>query len=103
MSLKQVRYHTLKETNFKGTDQTVQMLRLVKTFVVCMQQSRVFWHRGPYYNIRPLVKSATEKIISYFLTKTYAEGTQKYGLNQRFLLSTQNMSKLIRKYSQFYA
>ena len=47
----------------------------------------------------------TEKLFSYFSTKTYVVGTQKNRLNETVLLSTQNIcSKLwIKKYLQFYA
>ena len=43
----------------------------------------------PY--IRPLVKSAYQIFFSYFSTKTYVVGTQKSGLNETVLLSTQNI------------
>ena len=47
----------------------------------------------------------TEKIFSYFSTKTYVVGTQKNRLIETVLLSTKNISlKLwVRKYLQFYA
>ena len=46
---------------------------------------------------RPLVRVCDEKIIFYFSTKTYVEGTQKNHLNETVLLSTQNMLKLMGK------
>ena len=44
---------------------------------------------------RPLVKSVYQKSISYFSTKTYVVGTQKNSLNEKVILSTQNMGKKI--------
>ena len=41
---------------------------------------------------RTLVKSVTKIQFSYFTTKTYVVGTQKNRLNERVLLSTQNLS-----------
>ena len=41
--------------------------------------------------IRPLVKSAYQKKISYFSTKTYLVGTQKNRLDETVLLSIQNI------------
>ena len=40
---------------------------------------------------RSLVKSAYQKFISYFSTKTYVVGTQKNRLNETVLLSTKNI------------
>ena len=42
------RYHSLQGANNKGTDQTVQMCRLVCTVVVYIQQSQVFSRQGLY-------------------------------------------------------
>ena len=39
---------------------------------------------------RPLVKSVSQ-FIFYFSTKTYVVGSQKNGLNETVLLSTQNI------------
>ena len=53
-----------------------------------------------------LVKNAYQKnIFIYFSTKTYVVGTQKNRLNERVLLSTQNIcyNWWVRKYLQFYA
>ena len=38
---------------------------------------------------RPVVKSAYQKMISYFSTKTYVVSTQKNRLNETVLLSIQ--------------
>ena len=43
------------------------------------------------YSLRPLNKSANQKKISYFSTKTYVVCTQKNRLNETVLLSTQNI------------
>ena len=44
-------------------------------------------------------------LFSYFSTQTYVVGSQKNLLNERVLLSTQNICQklLVRKYLQFYA
>ena len=46
-----------------------------------------------------------ENWISYFSTKTHVVGTQKNGLIDTVLLSTQNtcLNRRVRKYLQFYA
>ena len=41
-----------------------------------------------HWSVRTLVKSAYQKSIFYFLTKTYVVGTQKNRLNETVLLST---------------
>ena len=39
----------LQKVNNKGADQTMQMGKLICSFVICLQQSQVFWHRWSLY------------------------------------------------------
>ena len=64
----------------------VNFLKFLNTYLLlCLTESFVI--------IRPLVKSAllTEKWNSYFSTKTYVVGTKKNRLNEKILLSSQNI------------
>ena len=46
--ISKLNYYTFQIVNNKCADQTGRIRRLICSFVVCMQQSQVFLHRGPY-------------------------------------------------------
>ena len=76
------------------------MIICLRTYVCKQLTIALYFESENNLEVRTLVKSAYQKIFSYFSTKTYVVGTQKNLLDETVLLSTQNicLNWSVRKY-----